>query len=189
MPNRQLRRFTGELNRRRMEGERRAGGIERDVDTFRRDFDATEAARTTAGAMFEEFAEDHARGIRDLRGQQVGMGRLRTGFATEDEDMLTQDLNRRISREIARGAFTAASLDLQNVGAFSGEGIEARRAADGALTSQLDRAQAAENQRQQRRRSLLGLLGGGAGALIGGKLGGPAGAAVGARIGGSLGGV
>lgn len=186
-PNSRLGRLETRIEDRGTTGAERAAGIEQDVDAFRRGFNATDAARETARAAYADFAEDHARGIRDLRGQQVSMGRLRTGFAQEDEDELTQDFQDRLARELARGAFTAASLDLRNIEGFSGEGIEARRASDEAMTGFHDILQARRNQNQQRRRGLLGYLGGGLGAIAGGIFGGPGGAAIGARIGGGLG--
>jgi hypothetical protein len=188
MARRRLRMLEGQLDQRRRAGEERAGELEGRVDTRRQDFDARDFARETAQASFADFAEDHARGISDMRGSAVGMGRLRSGFADEDEQRFTQDMHGRLARELARGALHAGSLDLRNIEGMGGDATEARRGADAALAGSLDRAQAAENERQKRRRGLLGMLGAGAGALIGGSLGGPLGASVGARVGGMAGG-
>lgn len=186
MPSR-LASLEGRIDARARRGGSRAAGIERDVDDFRRDFDAREYSRDASQAAYQDFAEEHGRAIRDLRGEQVGAGRLNTGFRFEDEDQLTQDFQDRLSRDLARNAFTAARLDLENQGAFAAEGIEARRASDSALAGLRDVAQARENERRERRRGLLGFLGGAAGGIGGFLLGGPAGAAAGARIGGELG--
>lgn len=140
------------------------------------EFDAREYAKEAAGASFADYEEDFEKGIRDLRGQQVSMGRLRTGFATEDEDELVQDLNRRTARELARGAFTAAGLDLEN------QNLIDERAA-----GLHDVLQARRNQNQKKRRGLLGFLGGAVGGVGGFLLGGPQGAVAGARAGSTLG--
>lgn len=178
----------GELDQRRTAGGARAAGLEASSDARREGFDATSYAREASRAAFDDYRRDFDRGIEGLRGQQVGMGRLRTGFATEDEDRLGEDMNRRLAQELSRNAFMAASLDLQNTEGIGRAGTEARAGSDAALAGGLDRAQAAENERRQRRSRFLGVLAGGAGAAIGGLAGGPAGAALGARLGSQLGG-
>jgi hypothetical protein len=190
-----MQQLSGELDRRRLEGGSRAATLEREVDTRRGAFDATEYARTASSAAFEDFREDYDRGISDLRGQQVAMGRMKTGFATEDEDRLGSDLNARLAREMARNSFTAAQLDQDNVRGMSADGVEARAGSDAALAGGLDREQADINERQKRKSRFLGLLGAGAGAVIGGVagsivpgLGTAVGAGLGARIGSKLGG-
>jgi hypothetical protein len=183
MARQRLRLLQDRLGSRRIQGEQRAGELESEVDRRRMDFDASDAARAHAGAAFEDFQEDFSQGIADLRGQQVGMGRLDTGFATGDEDRLGEDFNRRLSREIARGAFSAASLDLSNIGGIQAAGVEARAGADAALAGDLDRTQAAVNERKRRRRGLLGTLGGVVGGIAG-TVFGPAGTAIGSRLGG-----
>jgi hypothetical protein len=176
----------GMLGRRRMAGEERAGRLETGTDVRREQFDPRSFARETAQASFQDFQEGLTRGIGDLRGQQVGMGRLTTGFGQEDEDRYVQDLNRRMAQELARGAFTAAGLEQQNISGIQSAAESARIGADEALAGQMDRAQAALNERRQRRSQRLGLLGSGLGAVGGFLVGGPAGAAAGSRIGGTI---
>jgi hypothetical protein len=188
MPQNRLRTLEGTLDQRRRQGEARAGELESSVDTRRESFDATDFSRRAAGAAFDDHREDLERGIGDLRGQQVGMGRLTTGFGQEDEDRYVTDLNTRLSRELARGAFTAASLDQQNIAGIQSGAESARLGADAALSGQLDRAQAEVNEKRQRRARRLSLLGAGVGAVGGFLIGGPAGAAAGARVGGQVGG-
>lgn len=177
-----------DLAKRRTTGEERAAGLERSTDRRRQDFDATDYARQAAQASFADFEEDLGRGIETVRGQQVGMGRLKTGFADEDEDRLVQDLNARTARELARGAFTAGSLDLQNTAGIQAGAEFAREGSDAALAGQLDRGDLALERQRAKRKGFLGKLGAVAGGVGGFFLGGPAGAAAGARIGGSLGG-
>jgi hypothetical protein len=179
---RNLRTVEQDIHRRGQEAGERARGIEEHTDDFRRDFSGSDVAREAAGAAFEDFREEHTRGIENLRGEQVSMGRLRTGFGTEDEDRLTEDFQGRLAREIARGAFTGASLDLRNIEGFAGEGTESRRASDSALAGERDVLQARENERKRRRRGILGTLGGVVGGIAGSVLG-PAGTALGSRLG------
>lgn len=177
-----LRDVEGDIRQRGRESGERAGGIESEVDDFRRDFSGSDAAREVAGAAWADFEEGHGRAIEGLRGDSVSMGRLRTGFGEEDEDRLTEDFNARLAREIARGAFTGASLDLRNMEGFSAEGTEARRTSDSALAAERDILQARHNEKKKRRRGLLGTLGGIAGGIAGSVLG-PAGTALGSRLG------
>lgn len=169
-------------------GESRASTLETRADEARSGFDAASAAREVATASFESFRKDLGEDIESLRGSQVGRGRLNTGFGFEDEDRLVTESAEGLNRELARQAFTAASLDLQNI---SGQQTAADRARDrdlDLLTGSQDREQARENQRQQRKRRRFGLLGGAIGAGAGFLLGGPAGASLGARLGGQVGG-
>lgn len=177
----------GRLEQTGQRARRRGRRISGQVDRRRERFDPTEGARATAQAAFEDFQEQHERGIEGLRGQQAGMGRLRTGFATEDEDRLTEDLQGRLARELARGAFTAQSQELQHMDSMAADAHRAQTRGDAALAGQLDRADRAEQERRSRRGRILGILGAGAGAAIGGLASGGAGAALGARVGGQLG--
>jgi hypothetical protein len=181
------RRLQHDLRRTRTAAEERAGRLEGDVDRRREEFDPREFARETAAASFEDHREGFERGIEGLRGEQVGMGRLRIGFGGEDEDRLVEDLNRRTARELARAAFTAGGMELSNIGGIQAAGSEARTRSDAALAGELDRADAAEERRRQRRSRFLGTLGTLAGGAIGAFKGGIPGAMAGARIGGSLG--
>jgi hypothetical protein len=105
------------------------------------EFDPFEAVGTSARAGFETFRDDFSEFLRDFRGQQVGSGRLDTGFAVEDEDRVLfrglQDLN----RQIAGQALGASSLKLS---AISRADQSRDRFLD-LLSGGLDREQAKKN--------------------------------------------
>ena len=169
------------------QGGARATALETRTDEARGAYDAAAAARETAAASFADIKEEMGRGIESLRGQQVGRGRLDTGFGFEDEDRLVMDFQDRLSRDISHGAFTAAGLNLRNIEGGGREAGEARERDLSMLTGSLDREQAIINERNRRRRGRFGALAGLAGAGLGAMVGGPAGAQLGASIGSSVG--
>jgi hypothetical protein len=167
-------------------GRGRAEGLESGADVARERFDAAAAARETSEAAFADFRERMAEDVESFRGGQVGAGRLKTGPGQEDQDRLVRGFGRDLSREVSRGAFQAASLNLRNIEGRSGAAESARDRDLDFLGGATDREQARQNQRKQRRRGRFGALGGLAGAAVG-SVGGPAGAALGARLGSAVG--
>ena len=184
---RRLKKFRQQEEEQLAAGGERAGMLETRSDEARGAFDAAAAAREVAGASFADFQEEMGRGVESLRGQQVGRGRLDTGFGMEDEDRLVMDFQDRLSRDIAKGAFTAASLNLRNIEGETGAADRARDRNLDLLTGATDRAQAVENDRQRRKRGRFGMLGGAIGGVGGFFLGGPAGAVAGAKAGSAVG--
>src|SRR5690606_23126011 len=79
-------------------------------------FDPYAAYREQAQGAFNQFRRSFADQLSRLRGQQVGMGRLRTGFATADEDRLFLEMADRLNDVLAQGALQAAGLNLQRLG-------------------------------------------------------------------------
>lgn len=141
-----------------------------------REFDPRQALGRYARGAYQQFEEDLGENITDLRGQQVSMGRLDTGFATRDEDRLvegmTEDLNRRLLR-----------ASLQTAGMRQGQLQQGANRYLDLLTGVSDR-----KARQKRRRGgLFGGLGALAGGLAGTFLLPGVGTAAGAQIGGALG--
>ena len=128
-------------------------------------FDPAEAARRATDAavatLFEQFGDD----FRRLRGEQVGAGRLNTGFAALDEADLTRMFADRIGNVIAQNALAASRLDLENIGnlgSLFGQQLNF-------LTANRELDIARENARRQERAanrsswlSTLGALGGAA---------------------------
>ena len=168
-------------------GETRASALETRADEARSGFVAADEARQVATATFESFRKGLGEDVESLRGSQVGRGRLDTGFGFEDEDRLVTESVEGLNRELARQAFTAASLNLENIGGISRSAESARDRDLDLLTGSQDRAQAQENADRQRKRRRFGLLGGALGAGAGFLLGGLPGASLGARLGGAAG--
>lgn len=131
-----------------------------------RDFDATTAATTASRAAYEDIYDDLAKNIERLRADQVGMGRLRTGFATEDEDELLEDANRALANAIARNALSATSMNLSASNALANYGTAARSRYLDLLAGGLDRAQMEENARKKRRGGIGALVGAGLGTFV-----------------------
>lgn len=87
----------------------------RDVRRRSREFDPRESTRRAARAGFREFERDLSENLERLRGRQVGMGRLDTGFAQQDEDRLVRAGIEDLNRELASNALQESSLQLRNL--------------------------------------------------------------------------
>lgn len=178
-----MKKLRAEEDERLASGGSRASALETRTDTAREQFDAAAAARETASVAFEDFRERLGEDVESLRGNQVGRGRLDTGFGFEDEDRLVRGLGRDLSKEISRGAFQAAGMNLRNI---EGGARDANQASDrhlDYLSGSTDREQARINAKKAERKSRFGLLAGGAGAVVGGIFGGLPGAQAGAQLG------
>lgn len=168
-------------------GEARAGRLEAGADEARESFDAASAAREVASAQFADFRRDLGEGLESQEDRQVGAGRVDTGFGFQDADRLTGRFEDKLAREVSRNAFNAAQLNLRNIEGRTGAAERGRDRDLDLLTGATDRAQAIQNEKQQRKRSRFGLLGGVAGGVGGFILGGPAGAQLGAKLGSTVG--
>lgn len=92
------------------EGERADEAYER-----QRSFDPYDDLARASEAQFATFGRDWAEGVEDLMGQQVGMGRLRTGFGGEDIDRYTRDAYETFANEQAKMSWMAPQLELRNI--------------------------------------------------------------------------
>ncbi len=140
-------------------------------------FDARGAARESAGAMYEDFARALERGIRDIRGGQVGMNRLGTGWGFDDEDEYIRQGRDELTKNLAARSLDAESLNLrasEGLGAF-GQGTTNRYL--DILSGQRDAKMLEEERKRRNRAGLWGLAGRASGALLG-----PAGAVVGGEL-------
>lgn len=77
-------------------------------------FNGEEAVRESATGAFDFLRTDIEEQVEDLRGSQVGRGRLSTGFGFEDEDRLVRNIFDRFSSQLVANSLQAAQLDLQN---------------------------------------------------------------------------
>lgn len=134
-------------------------------------FDPSAALDKYAGAASSRFRRDVGQTVGHLRGQQVGMGRLDTGFATQDEDRVVTDLGERYQDDINSHALDATSLELRNnegIGAF---GQNQQNSYLDLLSGGLDRETAESNAKKQFWSNLLGSAVGAAGYATGMKFG------------------
>lgn len=135
-------------------------------------FNAGDAIKTAAGGLFDMFQKRLGQGTQDLRGSQVGAGRLTGGYGAEDENALRFNAQSDFNDKIAGLAVTGTQMDQANtrdLGQF-GQGEEQQYL--DLLTGGLDRQQAAQNAKQNRKSSLWGSLAGLAGTVFGGPIGG-----------------
>lgn len=150
-------------------------------------FDPYSAYREAAQGAFGDFRRQFADDLQRLRGQQAGMGRLNTGFATMDEDRLFTDLGSRLMDTLSQGAMQAGQMNLQRLGQM---GDYAGRQRDTAMQAAFGDWATRYQQRaadQASRRSMWGnIIGSGLG-LVGTALGGPIGSALGGWLGNKLG--
>ncbi|MFW6153079.1 MAG: hypothetical protein ACOC42_01830 [Halobacteriota archaeon] len=153
------------------EEEEQTRGTTQDI----REFDPQQAAERSARAQFETFREDLGSDIQDLRGQQVGMGRLDTGFAGRDEGEFISDRLDRLDRALATNALTVSGQNLDRHRLLAG----LRGRYFDMLSGQLDREQAARNAKL----GFLGTLATAGGTIAGAAVAGPPGAAAGGAAG------
>jgi hypothetical protein len=113
-------RYTDAMNRTGDLAERAEGGYLDRAESFNAGdyleqpgFDAMNYVNTAAQGAFGQFLPQLREDIGELRGQQVGMGRLNTGFATEDEDRL-------VTRSLSDLGDHVAGLSMQGAGLQSG---------------------------------------------------------------------
>lgn len=140
-----------------------------------RSHDPTEAFKETAKAGFEEIRTPLAESIESLRSEQVGRGRLNSGFGFQDEDRLVRDIYTNYLNRLSSSALAAEQLRLQ------GYGLEGD-----IISGQLDRKTAEQNAGRHRKGALFGALGAGAGWLLGGPAGGYLGSLLGNQVGQSI---
>lgn len=183
MPSQDFQRYR-ESFRDTLEAEQGAAGVAR---TRQQDYDPYAAAETSARAQFETFDRDLGRNLEDMRGSQVGSGRLRTGFGYQDQDRLWEGAVEDLNRSVAKRSMTAAGLDLRNIeGMQMSRDLSAEMAAGG-----MDQELALEEQERARKSGIGGMIGGalggvagllipGAGPVIGSVLGQAAGSGIGA---------
>lgn len=152
-------------------------------------FNPGAAVTQYATGAFNALKPELARSVGELRGQQVGMGRFDSGFATEDEDRLVGQAYKGLTDQISQQALGAAGLAERNNEALAGVGSDMQNRYLDLISGGLDRATAEKNAEQQRKKGLFGTIGSVLGGIGGFAFGGPIGAQAGARIGGTLGGV
>jgi hypothetical protein len=77
-------------------------------------FDARQYAGQAAQGMFDQFMPKLQEAVGDMRGQEVSMGRLDTGFGTQDEDRLVRGGLEDLNHQVAGLSMTAAGMDQRN---------------------------------------------------------------------------
>lgn len=186
MPN-----ISGDFQNYRQSFRRQLAGEESAADTARQRqeaYDPYQSAERAAKAQFYTFDRDLRRGLDDLRGSQVGTGRLRTGFGYQDQDRLWEGAVEGLNREVAGRSMQAAGLDLQNI-----QGMQLARALAAEMGSGgMDRELQLYELEQAKKRSTGGFLGGALGALAGiaiPGLGPVGGSAIGGALGKGIGGI
>jgi len=151
--------------------------------------DPMDYANESAQGTYDYLKRDAFRDLDDLRGNQVGRGRLNTGFGYEDEDRLWEGFMDRVGSQISSNAMEGSR---QKLSALTTDYSSQDRFGDylaGGIDQETDRY----NEEQRKKSSgfgVLGTLAGGAlgfipgfGAAIGGPFGG---ASIGGAIGRSL---
>ena len=142
----------------------------------------------------DQFRERLGRDVETLRGDQVRMGRLDTGFAVGDEDRLFEASARDLNQLTGQYAFQTAGLELDALGLM---GSHADRLSERAMSARGGEYHTRRAQRMQDRsekRDFWGNILGGlitaggtvAGALVGGPPGAAAGAAAGSAAGNAI---
>ncbi len=153
-------------------------------------FDPTAAFRQRVNAAHGQFKDRFTQDLARLRGSQVGMGRLNTGFAVGDEDRLFRTLGNDAQQQIGQAALQTSGQQLSHLGmlgqlgsGLSGQAMDARA---GEYHRLQDQRRLDEQESKRGWGSLLSGILGGAGAIAGFPLGGPAGATIGSKLYGKL---
>lgn len=148
-----------------------------------REFNPYASVERSATGAYGLVAPQLDRAIRNYRGQAVGMGRLTTGFADEDESDIVREGRDRLLDQIMANSMSAAQMDLSNIGQMGSYASDAGGRYLGLLSAERDREMAAQQAREQRKAGRWGAIGSLAGGALGTVLG-PAGSAVGSKLGG-----
>lgn len=134
----------------------RSTTADRDFYNRATSFDPYAAVEQTAMGSYNLLADQLDRRLKGLRGQQVGMGRLNTGFATSDEDDLVREGRDQLTNMLLAASMNAAQMDLSRTNMLGSYAGQQQQNYYDLLSSGLDREQAAANARRQSRDSLLG---------------------------------
>lgn len=151
-----------------------------------RNWSGEQYAQNYADAMYGRLERKYLERAADLRGSQVGMGRLMSGFGFEDQDRFYRDaFAEPLAESIGQQAGLFAGMDLQNIT----QRAQSQNRYGDVLASAYDLELARENAKRKKKGGILGALGSIAGGVGGFLLSGgnPAGAYIGATAGGSLG--
>lgn len=133
-----------------------------------RSFDPYSAMRTASQGAYNSLMPQLSKAFKDLRGSEVGSGRLNSGFGKGDEDYLLGQGLDRLNSLIAQNALQASSLQFQNNQSLGEFGNAKTGQAIDILAGNRDAAVARENAKRQERASMFGSLanfGGGLAAL------------------------
>jgi hypothetical protein len=170
-----------------------------DNEFYRRatEFDPYARVEQSAMGSYNLLADQLGKQMQTLRSQQVGMGRLQTGFASEDETDLVREGRDQLTNMLLANSMQAAQMDQSRIGMLGSYAGQQQSNYYDLLSGGLDREQAERNARQQKRGGLFGTIGAIGGALLGSgilpgvgtKLGAALGDKVGARLGAGLGGL
>lgn len=133
-------------------------------------FDPSAALDRYAGGVTSRLRRDIGRDVDTLRGQQVGMGRLDTGFATEDEDRVVTDLGERAQEDLDRAALQTTGMEMQNYQNVGQYGQNTRNTFLDLMGGGLDRETAEANAKRAMWGNIFGSLFGAAGTVAGGAL-------------------
>jgi hypothetical protein len=141
------------------------------------------AAEDYAQAMYNTIRRPYEESAMDLRGTQVGQGRVRTGFGFEDMDRHHYyGMVQPMADAIGRGSIQLAGMDLSNITSMAGSQDRYGDILASAYDLELARANADKQEKKRRGGILGGILGGVAGALIPG-----VGPIIGSAAGGAIG--
>ena len=143
---------------------------------FGSNFDPAQAFRQSVEGAHSQFGDRLKESLARLRGSQVGMGRLDTGFAVGDEDRLVRQLGNDAQNQINSAALATNAQKLSHLGMLgqigTNLGVNAMDARVGELHRQQDTARMDQRDKRAGWASLLSGALGGAGTLIGGPVGG-----------------
>lgn len=151
------------------------------------EFDAGAAFEKATTGAHQRHMTDLSKALERLRGQQAGMGRMNTGYATMDEDDTMVDMNDNFNSAMAGYALNANQQNLSNIQGMGQYGAQMAGVYGDMLSGDMDREQAKINRRRDKRSSLLGGALGLAGAAAGTYLLPGIGTELGAKLGGYIG--
>lgn len=138
-------------------------------------------------AHHDQLFDRLGRDVETLRATQTRMGRLNTGFATEDEDRLYRQSLQDLHNTVGSAALQTSGQELDRLGLL---GSYADRASERAMAARAGELYSLRDQRAQNTRekrdfwgNIIGSLITAGGGVVGGLLGGPVGAVAGASAG------
>lgn len=148
-----------------------------------RSFDPMQSLRDYSTGAFNSFRRDLGQDMSKLRGQQVGMGRLRTGFGQGDEDRLVTGSLDRLNDAILGQSMNATQMQQNNTNMLGQYGLDRSNTHLEATTGLAASKAAQDATNKASKRGMWGNIAGAGLMAAGTALGGPLGGMIGGGIG------
>lgn len=150
--------YTADFTAQGIRDRKRGNAAENRYIKYLHGFDANKAAYDASMAQYGDIMKALTRGVGDLRGSQVGSGRLTSGFGAGDERRFVQQGRDQLTRDIARNSLQAQGLNLSAENALGQTGMGMTNRYLDILAGNRDAALAEEERKRREKNALWGTL-------------------------------